>query len=285
LADRSDNPFLPGLPADPGASAARVISASRRTDLVAWFPDLLADRLDAIGRDNIHTVVIWTKDPANMLSHRRLYDALRAQEQIYVHFTVTGLGGSALEPGIRRPEEVLKILPNLVDFCGSPDRIAWRFDPIIVWREGGKKHDNIRLFEDIAPFFVSVGVKRVITSICTLYPKVRARFANLSDLVPVDPSQEKRGEIKERAKELGTGHGLDLSWCCEPGEASAGCIDGNLLTKLHPRARIASGVRASGQRPQCGCTRSLDIGWYANICRSGCLYCYANSVVKPKKTE
>ncbi|MDD2207153.1 MAG: DUF1848 family protein [Aminobacterium sp.] len=48
------------------------------------------------------------------------------------------------------------------------------------------------------------------------------------------------------------------------------CIDDKLFLKISPQRKDR------GQRPECCCVRSKDIGAY-NTCPHLCLYCYANS--------
>ena len=79
-------------------------------------------------------------------------------------------------------------------------------------------------------------------------------------------------------------HGLRLLACCDPSLVEAGaepahCIDGELLTRLHPRGLPTELGKDKGQRPQCGCTPSVDIGSYRQRCPDGCRYCYANPVI------
>ena len=69
--------------------------------------------------------------------------------------------------------------------------------------------------------------------------------------------------------------GVTLHACCVPGLPRSRCVDGELLSRLHPKGYPCSKRRAKGQRPLCGCTESFDIGWY-KPCPTGCLYCYAN---------
>jgi len=262
-----------------------VISASRRTDLVAWFPEVLCDKLERIGPDRIHTLVVWTKDPSNMLRHKRLNEMLSSLDQIFLHLTVTGLGGSELEPGVPPPDAVTEHLPALVRLLGNPQRIRWRFDPILVWECGNEKFSNMDKFPDMAGAFLSNGVTRAITSICLLYPKVRKRFRYHGRFAPVELSTDLRTEIRARISSEASRLGMELSWCCEPGERPAGCIDGKTLSDLHPHSRPAPIDRARGQRDGCSCTRSWDIGWYNEVCRGGCLYCYANPVLTRNRSE
>ena len=58
----------------------------------------IAALAEGIGPDRIHTVVLWTKDPTNLLRHPALRRALSGVGQVFIHWTVTGLGGTFLEP-------------------------------------------------------------------------------------------------------------------------------------------------------------------------------------------
>jgi len=63
--------------------------------------------------------------------------------------------------------------------------------------------------------------------------------------------------------------------CYKPGWPVSHCIDGELLTYLHPKGYRASTKHPAGQKNGCGCTASLDIGRYY-ACPHGCVYCYGN---------
>ena len=90
----------------------KVISASRRVDLLNFYPDYLLKRLEEIGKENIHTVVLWTKNPRKILENRTLRSYLKSIDQIYLLLTITGLGGTPLEPEVPQPDYVLKTLPD-----------------------------------------------------------------------------------------------------------------------------------------------------------------------------
>ena len=146
----------------------KVISASRRTDLVAFFPERLSQvfreekalvygpssrtYIVDLNPEAVHTVVLWSKNFANLIENRsRLREALQKHEQLYLHFTITGLGGGFIEKGVPAPSEALCQLDSLVEIAGSPLRISLRFDPVVYWKEDRKLKTNLSYFETLAP--------------------------------------------------------------------------------------------------------------------------------------
>ena len=221
--------------------------------------------------DRVHTIVIWTKNPANMFAHAALNRMLRRYDQLYVHFTITGMGGSLLEPGTPRTEKSLKLLPDLIRFVGQPERVRVRFDPIVNLRIAGKPYSNIVRYEEIAPAIRETGITSVSTSWMQVYRKVARRLAGRGiEGTPYD-LEEQWTWMQEVSRRCG----ITLHACCVEGLPTSACIVGALLTRLHPREERCSWVKARDQRKLCGCTKSVDIGWYSQVCPGGCLYCYA----------
>jgi len=256
----------------------KVISASRRVDLVTFYPDYAVDRIKQIGVENIHTLVIWTKNPKNILSHPGLKNCLEELDHIYILLTVTGLGGTPLEPFAPDTEEVFGQLPQIIDFIGSPQRLAIRYDPLIDALHKGKRHIsniNMNLFEEILEKASSLGIKRIIVSYVTLYKKVIERLKR-NEFAIVDHKIEEitdfiKNKMKPRVEKLG----MELSTCVLPDLTTKGCIDGNTLSLLHPKQEPCSKAKDRSQRQTCHCTKSYDIGqWFS--CYHNCLYCYGN---------
>jgi DNA repair photolyase len=256
----------------------KVISASRRVDLVTFYPDYTADRIKEIGAENVHTLVIWTKNPNNILSHPRLKNCLEELDQIYILLTVTGLGGTPLEPFAPDSKEVFDQLPKIIDFIGSPQRLAIRYDPLIDVVYKGKLHlSNIdtSLFDKILEKTSPLGIKRIIVSYVTLYNKVVERLKR-NEFEIVDHNIEEitdfiKNKMMPRLKNLN----MELSTCVLPHLTTKGCIDGSTLTLLHPKKELCSKAKDQSQRQTCHCTNSYDIGkWFS--CYHNCLYCYGN---------
>ncbi len=263
---------------DASSPAYSVVSASRRTDLVSCYPDQLIERLRDFPPERVHTIVVWTKNPRNILEHRLLRERLAAYSQLYIHLTVTGLGGSLLEPRIPPWQEVAAMLPGLIDFIGGANRISWRFDPVVRVRHEEQEITNFPLFGDIAPVMSGTGILSCRTSWVEPYRKVQRRMQKKKIELMVHTPQERRHQAAE-LEALAASFGITIQYCSMEGFERSRCIDGALFNSLHPEGRVCSARRAKGQRRLCGCTESVDIGWYSQKCFNGCLYCYAEPVV------
>jgi len=259
----------------------KVISASRRVDMVAGYPDELAKILnEKCPPERVHTLVLWTKNAHNILHHTLLNEQLKTYDHIYVHFSITGLGHSMLEPKVPDTETALAQLPGLIAFLQSPMRLRIRFDPIVHFRmPDGHEICNLDQFKEIASHISKLGIRDVTTSWVQLYRKVRNRLAKYG-IEPIEISHDRWLQESEWMRKIAAEYGLRLHGCCVPGWPRSRCIDGFLLNELHPKGYKASTKRAKGQRPLCGCTESWDIGWYLK-CIHGCRYCYANPLDYP----
>jgi hypothetical protein len=259
-----------------------VVTVSRRTDMVRWYPDDLVRILEQrYPPGAVHSIVVITKFPGAVLA-RPVRLALSRYELVVIQVTVTGLGGTRLEPGVDGPETALAALPGLLDLTGSAERVTCRIDPIVHWREAGalglgsELRSNLEDFGWIARLARQSGVTRVKTSLASPYPKVLRRFER-AGLTLVDPQGAERERVLVILEREATTAGVALEFCCEPSRAMTACIDERLLSRLHPRRLPANADRAGGQRVHCGCSRSVDLAWYSSHpCPSGCLYCYAN---------
>jgi len=258
----------------------KVISASRRVDLLGGYPDLFADLLDKKAPpDRVHTLVIWTKSPRNLLFHPRLSRKVRNYESLFLHLTVTGMGGTLLERNIPPSGEVIRLLPDLIRFIGGPERVRLRFDPIVHLRmPDGSMYSNFGMFEDIFRPAAKLGIRDVTISWMDEYRKVVSHLRR-KGIIPETPSDDVKRKELGLLLEIAVKCGGRLHGCCEPIMEASRCIDGELLSALHPRGLSCSTKKAAGQRELCGCTVSYDIGAY-RLCPHGCLYCYANPKIE-----
>jgi hypothetical protein len=254
----------------------RVISASRRIDMVGTAPENLSGILRAkFPPSEVHTLVVWTKDPSTLLHNRSLRETVSGYRQLFVHCTITGMGATRLEPGSPPMERALFSLKELVEFVGLPERIRVRFDPLVhLVFPDGRKYSNICQFKRVVELSGALGIPSIIVSWMQRYPKVERRLAARG--IGIEPvSRRLLKQETDYMKQVCTELGLSLLGCCAPALQSSRCINGELLGRLHPLGLRCSQAKARGQRTLCKCTESLDIGWYSS-CAHGCLYCYAN---------
>jgi len=260
----------------------KVISASRRIDMVATQPEKLLHLLKTkTPPERVHTLVLWTKNPANMLNLNELYQELLKYDQLFLHLSITGFGATQFEPNVPEPEKIYDQLGDLVDLLKSPQRIRIRFDPIMHFRKtDGACVTNLHYFQTLARHLYKRNIGDVTVSWLQLYPKVIKRLQRLG----ITGIKQTIGQIQEQSmflQKIAKDANITLYGCCVPEWPTSKCIDGELYNKLHPKGYRASEARAKSQRDHCGCTESWDIGWYTG-CTNGCVYCYANPVVSPK---
>lgn len=261
----------------------KVISISRRIEMVGFFPEKIIDFLRRnCPPSNVHTLFFWTKKADNLITHTELRKLIKQYDQIFIHFSITGMGNSFLESGIPSTQSSIDLLPGLIELCGGTERISVRFDPIVHFKyDDGAEFTNLYYFEDIVSRVRQTGVNKLIISWMTPYPKVRVRLKQMG-ITPLSVSPDQLKKEAEWIYTLTKKFNMKVSACCVPGLPESRCIDGYLLNKLHPIGYKASLEKAGGQRRNCGCTKSWDIGWY-NTCPGGCVYCYANPVMKNKE--
>jgi len=265
-----------------------VVSCSRRTDVPAFHADWLVAALEAgsvcvvnpfngrtrripLDRKSVHTLVLWSKNFGPLLER---LDSLRGYH-LFFHFTINT--PCELEGNLPPLETRLEQLEQIVRRFG-PQRVTWRFDPIVFWRtKSGELRNNLEGFERIAACAGRLGIRRCVFSFVTLYRKVLARQRRLGILF-VDLPQKQKREIAAQLAATAAKYGLQLYACCQPslsgvaGIRPSACIDGHLLSRL--AGEEAPTKKDRGQRKECNCTVSVDIGRY-RTCRHLCAYCYA----------
>lgn len=272
-----------------------VISCSRRTDIPAFYYEWLQERLKEgkvelvnpyskekytidVSPSNVHSIVLWSKNYGNLLTN----PGELKNYNLYFQFTINGYS-NFLEPDVQPTSEAIKQMEALSKVY-SPDQINWRFDPIVISQEGEIfptiKWEDARLevFKNLCQKFSSFGVSRCTISYVLLYEKVKARFSKNAFNMKILTDDEKI-ELTKCFVSIGEEYGIQLYSCTEPllehveGINKGHCIDGGILESLF--GERASKGKDAGQRTACGCTKSKDIGDYAQICKHGCLYCYA----------
>lgn len=262
-----------------------ILSASRRTDLPGFHASECARRIRTrvarLRTRELYGVVFWTRHVRPFLAGGALHELTRDEiANPLVNLTITGLGRSELEPGSPSPDEVLPLLPALVEaFHGEPWRIRWRFDPLLA------EWTCIDAFARIAAVMRALGVET-----CTFsFPAYRSLKGDLT------PDFERAGirpwtaaeqvEILSELATIAAEYEIALLSCCQPSNlelnpavAAASCVPRDLLERGDPQHRPLDLGRDRSQRTHCNCIESEDIGDYeTDRCGGGCVYCYSKA--------
>ena len=263
-----------------GPQPDRIISASRRTDLPGFHAEACVDRLLRLRRP-VHSVFFWTRYPAALTDGGPLAELVRVGiENPFVHLTLTGLGGSTLEPRVPPTREVLGRLDALIEALrAEPRRLIWRFDPVL------RGVTSLETFEELATQMGTRGVRTCIFSfpaMMSLKGSLEPQYARFG--ITRWGRADKR-ELALRMAEIATRHGMALQVCnqprvvtdCHGAVQAASCISAELAGALHPRGIALDLPRDPSQRRHCNCAVSHDIGRYEDRCGSGCAYCYSRA--------
>ncbi|MBN2288997.1 MAG: DUF1848 domain-containing protein [Candidatus Glassbacteria bacterium] len=277
-----------------------VISASRRTDIPAFYLDWFISRLRVgefrlsnpfngrervvqVSRASVHSLVFWSKNYGPLLG--RLPE-LRGWN-LFFQFTLNS-EDKLLEPGVPPLAERREQMRLLAGIFG-PQAVRWRFDPVACYESGGGKRDNLGGFESLLDFAAGIGLRACTVSFMDPYRKIDKREKQVPGFRFIYPDHGRMVETASRMAAQAAGRGIRLSTCCEQELARSGidnlsgggCIDHALLAGLYGGS--LSHVPDRGQRRSAGCLchESIDIGSYREQpCRGGCLYCYANPLIR-----
>jgi hypothetical protein len=268
-----------------------IISASRRTDIPAFYSQWFMNRLQEgyclvpnpfnpkqvaciqLVPESVDAIVFWSKNPAPML---------------YFLFTVNAYP-RPLEPNLPSLKERISTFVELSGRIG-PRRVIWRYDPIILSNRTDASYHR-KTFDNLCQQLAGSS-KRVITSIITLYRKTLRNLVPLENQGYVFDKEPRRNpETEALFSHMATTaaeHGLEIFACAEArdytscGIKPSSCIDAALIRELWGTA--VSSKKDPGQREHCGCALSRDIGM-TDTCPHGCPYCYStmNSEIALKR--
>jgi len=196
--------------------------------------------------------------------------------QYTILWTITGYPRT-LEPNAEPLDSTIEYFLRTAEKIGS-SRIVWRYDPIVITPETGPEW-HIQNFSRIAEA-IGRNAHRVIVSMMTPYSSVVRRMRNAG--IEFDESPLARDDVHEMlvllpeiARENGVG---GIQACCQSGAlVPFGIPDGACISASWLNSALGTNIVAqkdTGQRKECLCTHSIDIGAY-DTCPRGCIYCYA----------
>lgn len=276
-----------------------VISASRRTDIPAFYLDwfMNAIRYGSIEVENpfyptqkrqinlkpdqVGWIVFWSRNYAHFLKKHDFFSAYN----LFFHFTI--LPQSKLEQVAIPLKSTLKQMERLCALYG-PERIIWRYDPLVFWQEKDLPQSNhdLEKFAGLCRDMQSFGIQCCYFSFAHPYSKFQRRFQSaFPEDILIQPEITYQLQIVSEMQETAKSNGITLYSCCNdqllriPSIEKGHCINGNLLNQLDPKQKVS--IAKSPTRTDCGCSKSIDIGSYRlQPCSFGCMYCYANPTIQ-----
>lgn len=271
----------------------KIISASRRTDIPAFYSDWFRYKLEKgfVEVENPFThqtevvsllprdvlgFVFWSRYPKPLFKHLGYLE----QNFGWNHYLLLTLNDypKILESNTPNTELVISSVEFLANRYGS-SYVIWRFDPIVI-SNVTPVHWILHKFEELCSKLENK-VNICITSFVDIYSKVKKNFDLLKEKQGFNFFQisfAKQKEIIQQMYELAQKYGILLKLCCEKNLAeslsipSASCVNPNNFALNVDDKSLK--MRVLPSRKDCTCIESKDIGFY-NSCLFGCKYCYA----------
>jgi hypothetical protein len=276
-----------------------IISASYKTDIPTFYGEWFMNRLRAgfckmvnpyggqiysidLSPEQVDGFVFWTKNIGPFLKH--LPEVQRLGYPFLIQHTINGYP-SELEARVINHAHTIEYMKRVAGEYGS-QRLVWRYDPIVIssltpfdWH----RRNFAALAKELAG-----ATDEVVISFAQIYRKTRCNMDAAAQETGFSWNEhrpeeeaflEKGRALTADLAQMAASHGMQLKICSQkaflvPGVTEeARCIDAERLERVAHRP-IAEKVKQKGNREECGCFASRDIGSY-DTCPHGCVYCYA----------
>ncbi len=264
-----------------------IISASRRTDIPAFYTDWFLKRIQEryvltrnpfnprqvssidLSPELINCIVFWTKNPAPLIPKLENLEAYH----YYFQFTLNSYG-TDVEPHLpSKRSSLINTFIHLSEHIGK-ERVIWRYDPILLTDRYTLSY-HIQHFASLAAMLKGATERCVISFID--FPK--RIFKAMSTLGYREPDFDEKHTIAREFSAIANDFGIRIDTCAEVIDLSTygihhgKCIDDALISQI--TGKPLNLKKDAHQRVACGCVQSVDIGVY-NTCMHGCKYCYAS---------
>lgn len=263
-----------------------IISASRRTDIPAFYSDWFFNRIKEgflyvrnpmnrkqiskviLSKDVVECIVFWTKNPQPMF--RKMDDL--SNYIYYFQYTLNPYGRKIEKyvPGFEESIINFKVLSEKV----GPNRMIWRYDPVFFTNRFNFS-DHIKWFAKIARN-LSTYTNKCVISFLDVYKKCERNMKSIQFQVL---NETEMFSIAKALSLICEKYNMKIETCAEEidfsrfGVHKGRCIDDELISNISDKKIDVK--KDKTQRDECGCVDSIDIGVY-NSCKHNCLYCYAN---------
>ncbi|MBR5651798.1 MAG: DUF1848 domain-containing protein [Bacteroidales bacterium] len=245
------------------ATTPIIISASRSTDIPAFYSDWFINRLKAgycvwynpfnqkptyVSFANCKVVVFWTKNPKPLIPY--LHELDEKGIHYYFQFTLNDYVADGFEPNVPDVEHRVKTFQLLSEMIGK-ERVIWRFDPLIVtpqlttrdllikiWNVGNKLKG---LTDKLVFSFIDInGYRKVQNNLVKETNQFSKETIEQSELTQQQMNEIADGLAKCRDRWATEGWNIELATCGEQidlnkyGISHNRCVDGELMKRLWP---------------------------------------------------
>ena len=276
---------------------------------VKWINPFNRHKSQYVSFANTRVIVFWTKNPAPIMP---FLNQLKTRGiACYFQFTLNDYEAEGLEPGVPSLQRRIATFQALSRILGRAC-VIWRFDPLLLTDRLGPDKLISKIHgvgEQLHPF-----TEKLVFSFADIlnYRKVKCNLER-QGIQYRDFDTAAMVALAQRISELNKPWGLKLATCGESidlerfGIEHNKCVDDQLILRLtrgscrgaefekflgyDSQADLfgkapsigSKKLKDRGQRRECGCIYSKDIGRY-NTCAHGCVYCYANDALQPLDT-
>jgi hypothetical protein len=279
-----------------------IISASRRTDIPAFYAEWFMNRVRAsyctvpnpfnrhqvshvsLQPDDVDVIVFWTRNPRPLLPHLAELD--ERGYRYYFQYTLMN-NPRVIDPKSPPLEASLETFRELADHIG-PEKVIWRYDPIVFSNVTGPEFHRAT-YQCIAQSLRGYTHRSVI-SIVDVYRKAQKRLQGLAEqgVELLNCKGEAFDDLIHALVHTANENSMEFVSCAEEmhlrpyGVRSGKCVDDHYIAKTF--GINVTSTKDPSQREACGCVVSKDIGMY-DSCLYGCQYCYATSSFERARTN
>ena len=241
------------------AQAPEIISASRSTDIPAFYADWFFYRLDKgysawtnpfngkksyVSYRNTRFIVFWSKNPEKLIPHLVKLERHEPKINCYIQYTLNDYVKEGLEKGVPSVEKRIGTFKRLVEILGK-GHVIWRFDPLILT-------DKISI-DDLLSKIEFIGdqlkgfTEKLVFSFADIesYKKVKINLIR-NDIRYIEWTQDQMQEFAKRLSALNKlkSWNYELATCGEEPDYKKydiqpnHCVDDNLMIRFAWRDSI-----------------------------------------------
>lgn len=231
------------------AQAPVIISASRSTDIPAFYADWFFHRLKKgysawtnpfngvrsfISYEETRFIVFWSKNPRPLIPH--LSYLKEKNIGCYIQYTLNDYVEDGLEKNVPNVDARIETFKELVNLLGK-GHVIWRFDPLIL-TDKISVDDLIRKIEYIGDKLYGYTEKLVFSFVdISLYKKVENNLKK-GGIIYQEWTSETMNSFAQRLSELNKKWNYTLATCGEKidieqyGIVHNKCVDDDLIIRL-----------------------------------------------------